>query len=82
TRINEQSQYCRRPALWSEMPPNSLEILQRFVAARLLVSGKDTGMVEVAHEALLRTWDTLKDWLDDNRAFLLWRQRLEASLAE
>ena len=82
TRINEQSQYCRRPALWSELPPNSLEILQRFVAARLLVSGKDTGMVEVAHEALLRTWDTLKDWLDDNRAFLLWRQRLEASLAE
>ncbi|MFN9245054.1 MAG: TIR domain-containing protein, partial [Cyanobacteriota bacterium] len=82
TRINEQSQYCRRPALWSEMPPNSLEILQRFVAARLLVSGKDTGLVEVAHEALLRTWDTLKTWLDDNRAFLLWRQRLEASLAE
>jgi hypothetical protein len=82
TRINAQSQYCRRPAIWSELPPNSLEILQRLVAARLLVSGKDTGLVEVAHEALLRTWDTLKTWLDDNRAFLLWRQRLEASLAE
>jgi len=37
--------------------------------ARLLITGRDTGTdqetVEVAHEALIREWDRLRDWVDD-----------------
>ncbi len=32
--------------------------------------------VEVAHEALIRGWERLREWLNEDRGFLLWRQRL------
>ena len=81
TRINEQGNYARRSVEWNDLPPDSHEILERFVEARLLVS-KEKGAVEVAHEALLRNWPLLKGWLDENREFLLWRQRFQATLIE
>lgn len=43
-------------------------LLAAFTEARLLVQNKgenDTPMVEVAHEALLRNWQRLADWIDD-----------------
>jgi hypothetical protein len=81
SRINEYGNYARCSVEWDDLPRDSREILQRFVDARLLVS-KEKGTVEVAHEALLRNWPLLKDWLDDNREFLLWRQRFQAALTE
>jgi TIR domain/WD domain, G-beta repeat len=54
--------------------------------SRLLVTGLDqaTGKetVEVAHEALIQHWERLRDWLDEDREFLLWHQRLRGSVAE
>ncbi len=48
--------------------------------ARLLVTGRDPAAgretVEVAHESLIQGWQRLRDWLDEDREFLLWRQRL------
>ncbi|MEN8174440.1 MAG: WD40 repeat domain-containing protein, partial [Pseudomonadota bacterium] len=91
-RVNEEGQYTRRPVRRAELPAATRPLLEAFVRARLLVSGgedsnfpdvpatpagKDAGTLEVAHEALFRAWDTLKDWLDEDRAFLLWRQRVE-----
>jgi Novel STAND NTPase 1/WD domain, G-beta repeat len=38
--------------------------------------------VAVAHEALIRIWIRLRGWLDEDRKFLLWRQRLRADLAD
>ena len=67
TRINEEGQYARVVARWADMPAASRPILERFVNKRLLVSGKDTGTIEVAHEALLRTWPVLQGWLKEGR---------------
>jgi WD40 repeat protein len=36
-------------------------------------SGRQT--VEVAHEALIRSWGRLRSWLNEDRPFLLWQQR-------
>ncbi|WP_133510916.1 TIR domain-containing protein, partial [Candidatus Thiosymbion oneisti] len=33
--------------------------------------------VEIAHEALIRNWERLRGWLNQDREFLLWRQRLD-----
>jgi WD40 repeat protein len=33
--------------------------------------------VEVAHEALIRNWERLRTWLNEDREFLLWRQRIQ-----
>jgi formylglycine-generating enzyme required for sulfatase activity len=75
-RLNEEGLYARRTVNWSDLPPAARPVLERFVEARLLVSGKETGTVEVAHEALLRTWPTLVDWLDQERQKLEQRQRV------
>lgn len=38
--------------------------------------------VEVAHEALIREWDRLKGWLNEDRGFYLWRQGLDQALRD
>jgi formylglycine-generating enzyme required for sulfatase activity len=51
---------------------------------RLLVTGEKHGRAtaEIAHEILLKTWLTLKCWLEDQREFLVWRGELEARRKE
>ena len=34
---------------------------------------------EVAHEAIFRRWDKLRDWIAAEREFLAWRSGLEAA---
>ncbi|MCL6540144.1 MAG: hypothetical protein K6T87_06080 [Roseiflexus sp.] len=61
-------------------------VLERLVAARLvrLAPGDTPGgaQVEIAHEALVHNWPTLVGWLEDERAAIATRRRLEAKAAE
>ncbi|WP_248966281.1 caspase, EACC1-associated type [Sphaerisporangium perillae] len=54
-------------------------VVERFTDARLLISNKEG--VELAHEALIRSWPQLREWLDADRAALLARQRLRDDAA-
>jgi WD40 repeat protein len=83
-RINDEGQYVRHVARWQDIPPDGREWLERFVNVRLLVArGDDRAQtVEVAHEALFRSWTRLETWLEDESEFLLWRQRLRARLGD
>jgi WD40 repeat protein len=62
------------------------DVANGFADARLLVTGRDaspgTLSVEVAHEALIRNWGRLRGWLNEDREFLLWRQRLQAQVED
>lgn len=59
----------------AKMPDDAIErhVLDIFAGrrTRLLVTGaggaKDEATVEVAHEALIRNWPTLRQWVDQNR---------------
>jgi WD40 repeat protein/serine/threonine protein kinase len=54
-----------------------------FIEKRLLVADTDPQgevTVSVAHEALLREWQRVRDWLTENREFLRMRDRLDSSL--
>jgi hypothetical protein len=54
-----------------------------FIEKRLLVADTDPQgevMVSVAHEALLREWQRVKEWLTENREFLRMRDRLDSSV--
>jgi WD40 repeat protein len=53
------------------------EVLERFVAARLLTTGETT--VEIAHEALLTGWPRLRGWLDAERTGEATHRRLGTS---
>ncbi|WP_084763412.1 NACHT and WD repeat domain-containing protein, partial [[Scytonema hofmanni] UTEX B 1581] len=44
------------------------------------VSPEDT--VEVVHEALIREWVTLREWMNANRQFRTWQERLKVALRE
>ena len=53
-------------------------VLKVLADARLISTNEEN--VEVAHEALIREWPRLRDWLEDNREGLLIHRRLtEAS---
>ena len=36
--------------------------------------------VEVVHEALIRGWDRLREWMDADREFRIWQDRLRATI--
>jgi WD40 repeat protein len=54
-------------------------VIEAFVGARLLTLTQDT--VEITHDALLLAWPRLRDWIDRDRANLLFRQELEDAAA-
>src|SRR3712207_912938 len=67
----------------SELAPKEQEVVDAFVEARLLTSGKSEGggeedaVVEVAHEALLRQWEPLRQAIEEARSSLRMRSELE-----
>ena len=77
--VNEQDgTFLRRPADRGEIPQAALPMIEKLVAARILVATAaaapratagngptSSGKIEVAHEAVLRQWMLLRGWLDD-----------------
>ena len=60
-----------------------LGFVDLFIEKRLLVADTDPQgevTVSVVHEALLREWQRVRDWLTENREFLRMRDRLDSSL--
>src|SRR5262249_1362088 len=56
-------------------------LVDLFVEKRLLVADTDSQgevTVSVAHEALLREWQRVREWLAENREFLRMRDRLDS----
>jgi transcriptional regulator with XRE-family HTH domain len=72
-----------RARLLEALPPDSATtldaVLRAFGQARLLTF--DTASVEITHEALLRAWPRLRQWIDTDRAGNLTRQELEDAAA-
>ncbi len=62
------------------------QVLSEFGRHRLLTFDRDpkTGepVVEVAHEALLREWALLRDWIEQSRADLLQHRRITAGAVD
>jgi len=87
TELGEGTQDTRRRAAVSELIPPSPygdavqveDVLVKLADARLITTGE--GTVEVAHEALIREWPTLREWLAEDREGLrLHRHLTQATL--
>ncbi|MFN9109373.1 MAG: hypothetical protein ACK5XN_04795, partial [Bacteroidota bacterium] len=78
----EQVGWVKQAAPWNTMPPQSLETLNTFVTARLLVkkTRDEEILIEPAHEALLRNWSRLREWIKEENDFLLWRDRFHSDV--
>ena len=83
---SESGENTRRRTPFDELPAGGVELVAKLTNQRLLVtnqlaSGQEQ-TVEVAHEALISSWGTLRAWVAEDREFLLWRARLDVLLAE
>jgi formylglycine-generating enzyme required for sulfatase activity len=70
--VNDQGATIRHIAEWSAFNEEQQDLLKRFDRWRLVVrkGEADGGTVEVAHEALFRTWKRLGSWLEPERGRL------------
>jgi WD40 repeat protein/class 3 adenylate cyclase len=67
--VGEGTEDTSRRAELSELNPDDdprvASVLQQLTDARLLTANESTA--EIAHEALIRSWPQLRDWLDEDR---------------
>ena len=76
----------RRRATFAEMGEGLRSLVKTLADERLLVtsqlasSAEET--IEVSHEALIRHWERLKQWVEADRRFLAWQLRLNAAVKE
>ena len=76
----------RQRATFVEMGEGLRSLVKTLADERLLVTsqlaGSEKETIEVSHEALIRHWERLKQWVEADRRFLTWQQRLNASVKE
>jgi len=76
---------CAKAALIEESRAKEDErVLQRLADERLLIVGGkgETATVSLAHDTLPLHWDQLRNWMQEDRDFLLWRQRFQSPFSE
>jgi class 3 adenylate cyclase/WD40 repeat protein len=80
TELGDEVDDTRRRARLQELVPQGASadsvraLLERLAEARLVIL--DEGTAEVAHEVLIRSWPTLRGWLDEDREGIRLHRRL------
>jgi adenylylsulfate kinase-like enzyme len=85
-RPGEGTEDTRRVATGAEVGEDNWNLVSYLAGyqARLVVTGRQEqeDTVEVVHEALIREWGTLREWMNANRQFRTWQERLKMGLRE
>jgi len=63
-----------------EISADASDVLNTLITERLVTAYEEE--VEIAHEALIRSWKTLQEWVNDDRQFLMWKSRLRRPYAD
>ncbi len=82
-RPGRQARDTRRLTTRAELGDEDWRMVQQLADARLIVTGRDPAGLETAelvHEALIEGWDRLDGWLNEDRAFHIWWERLREAL--
>jgi len=82
--VRADGEPTRRRASRSEFSEDEWKLVSELAdyPNRLLVTAAPAGTetyAEVAHEAIFRSWEKLREWIAAEREFLAWRSGLEAS---
>jgi len=79
--LGDGSEDTRRRAPLGDFADAARALIGELASERLLVTSRDPGSgqetVEVAHEALIRNWPRLRDWLQEDRDDLHQRREIE-----
>jgi len=79
----EGTEDTRRVAARDELGDENWELLQRLADRRLVVTGQDAAgnvTAEVVHETLIQKWGRFREWMEADRAFRSWQERLRGNL--
>ena len=78
----EGTEDTRRIAVRDELPEADWGLVKHLADTRLVVTGRDpdgNDTVEVVHEALIQRWGQFQRWMQDDRDFRSWQERLRTS---
>ena len=81
-RTGEGTDDSRRVATRAELGEQNWPLAQYLADCRLVVTSRDGGgaqTVEVVHEELINGWQRLQNWIEADRAFRTWQERLRAA---
>jgi uncharacterized protein YjbI with pentapeptide repeats len=80
-RVGEGTEDTRQLATRAEVGGDNWDLVRQLADKRLVVTGRNeaTGeeTVEVVHEALIREWGLLRQWIDENRKKLIQKREIE-----
>ena len=85
-RPGEGTEDTKRVATRKEVGEKNWNLVKSLADNRLVVTGWDEvnqiETVEIIHEALIREWGTLREWIRRNREFRIWQERLKPDVRE
>lgn len=84
-RPGEGTEDTRRLATKAELGEASWSLVKQLADARLVVTNRNADgqeTVEVVHEALIRNWGQLREWMETDRIFRAWQDRLRGAMHE
>jgi WD40 repeat protein/DNA-binding SARP family transcriptional activator len=84
-RPGEGTEDTRRLVTRDELDDADWALAQRLADERLVVTGLDVAgqqVAEVVHEALIRRWARLREWMDAARVFRMWQEGLRAAIRQ
>jgi hypothetical protein len=81
----EVTEDTRRLATKAELNQANWGLVKQLADARLVVTsrnGDNQETVEVVHEALIRNWGELRQWMDTDRSFRAWQERVRSAMLQ
>lgn len=81
-RPGEGTEDTRRIAIKGELGEQNWSLVKQLADARLVVTSRNATSqetVEVVHEALICNWGELRGWMDTDRVFRVWQERLRVA---
>jgi WD40 repeat protein/energy-coupling factor transporter ATP-binding protein EcfA2 len=82
-RPGEGTEDTRRLATKAELGEASWELVKQLADNRLVVTSQNAAnqeTVEVVHEALIRNWGEFRQWMNADRSFRAWQERLRGAM--
>jgi serine/threonine protein kinase len=84
-RPGEGTEDTRRLATREELGEQDWSLAQRLADARLVTTGRSPAgeeTVEIVHEALIHGWGRVRQWMNSERAFRSWQERMRIAMVQ
>ncbi|MGC9505567.1 MAG: WD40 repeat domain-containing protein, partial [Baaleninema sp.] len=84
-RPGQGAEDTRRLATKADLGEENWQFVKQLADERLVVTSRNAEeqeTVEVVHEALIRSWGELRQWMEADRSFRVWQERLRSLLRQ